>query len=89
MTFANGDIYEGLWVDDMPHGRGSLKMETTGEVYTGEFVQKKKCGKGCFKFVNGDVYDGEWKEDVRHGPGIMISEEGDCERQVYYQGVLL
>ena len=61
MKYANGDIYEGDWVDDKYHGKGTLKY-ANGDIYEGIWCLNKK-KEGTFKYSNGDIYEGEWKYD--------------------------
>ena len=45
MTYTTGDIYNGTWEDDLPHGQGTLTEKSSGNVYTGGFKHGKKHGK--------------------------------------------
>ena len=47
MYYANGDIYEGEWLDDMRHGKGMLRLANTNR-YEGEWKNNKMCGNGIF-----------------------------------------
>ena len=38
ITYPNGDIYEGEFVDGKKHGKGVSKSSLTGDIYEGEFV---------------------------------------------------
>lgn len=80
--FKNGvAFYEGLWMNDLPHGRGAL-YATDGD-YDGEFKGGKRHGKGRFEFKsnplsNGKprVYEGDWKNDRPDGTGRYVNELG-------------
>jgi len=72
MTYPNGDIYHGEWVDGKMHGEGSYTYKKTGDVYSGTWVQNKKQGKGDYSFgkdksmlrgewENGELVDGSWE----------------------------
>jgi len=37
MKWADGTIYEGLWMDNLYNGRGRLH-HASGDIYQGEFV---------------------------------------------------
>ena len=97
MHYANGDVYKGEWANDVPHGMGTLRLAPAarvgcidGEVYTGQFVNKMKEGKGKFVWSNGDMYEGERKGDVRHGEGVMTFGNGrSVVRQLYREGKLV
>ena len=56
MTWANGDKYEGKWVEDQRNGRGTLDF-ANGDRFTGEFKDGvRKDGPGLYVFANGDRY---------------------------------
>lgn len=74
-------LYEGLWMNDLPNGRGALYTED-GD-YEGEFKSGKRHGKGRFEFKsnplpNGKlrVYEGDWKNDKPDGTGRYVNELG-------------
>lgn len=69
-------LYEGDWIDNRPHGEGTLKWPD-GEVYTGEFNDGRKEGRGELTLANGNKYEGEYKNDKRHGQGIYTWASGD------------
>lgn len=56
---ANGDSYQGFFVDDARHGRGIYRF-TSGDVYEGDFLDDNRHGRGVFKFHNGSTYAGEF-----------------------------
>ena len=45
MQLANGDVYEGDWLDDHIHGIGTF-TRVNGDIYTGEWVNDTIQGKG-------------------------------------------
>jgi len=53
LTFANGNVYEGEFRDDMRHGKGTLyckEIYDDGEVYE-------------------EIYEGYWENDMKNGKG--------------------
>jgi hypothetical protein len=48
----------------------------SGNVYTGEFKDGKKHGKGEYTYTNGDKYVGEFKEGKLHGQGTYTFASG-------------
>ena len=40
-----------------------------GDVYTGDWINNLRDGRGRCEYHTGEVYDGEWKDDVRAGAG--------------------
>lgn len=50
---------------------------TSGEVYTGAFVNNMRQGFGRMEYANGDVYEGFWEADRRDGAGRLLDKGGD------------
>ena len=76
IVYANGDIYEGEWKNDLREGRGVLKF-SNGDFYEGEWKNDLREGRGVLKFSNGDNYEGEWKNNFREGKGVLKFSNGD------------
>lgn len=55
------ETYEGEWVDDMMHGKGSFHF-ASGAMYQGEWFENKFHGYGLYRWADGAVYTGEWRE---------------------------
>ena len=64
----NGEIYEGYWIQNRPHGKGKQKLKN-GSVYEGEFKNGSKDGFGRFSQSGKEVYEGQWSGDKPHGKG--------------------
>ena len=74
--FANGDRYEGGYMDGIgPHGAGRYVF-ASGACYDGEYMRAKKHGRGRYEWANGDIYDGYYEHDARHGYGVHSSRDG-------------
>ena len=64
--YRNGDIYDGMWVDDNRHGEGVYTLSRSrayvaGEIsYRGEWFNDKKHGAGATTSVSGVVSHGTW-----------------------------
>lgn len=79
--FANGNTYEGNFVNGRGNGKGKV-VNTDGSSYVGDFVNGKMEGKGIFLSANGNTYDGMWANNVRSGQGKQtIQKTGE-----YYVG---
>lgn len=50
MEFANGDRYEGGWLNNEKNGRGTYKY-SNGNKYEGEFKDNMKHGKGSCSII--------------------------------------
>lgn len=86
--------YEGLWMNDLPNGRGTLY--TADGIYEGEFRGGKRHGKGRFEFkvrpqANGKprVYEGDWKNDKPDGTGRYVNEIGVENAYKFKEGELI
>ena len=88
--YANLDVYEGEFLDNMRHGQGELRI-FSGDLYVGEFERNLFHGTGTFtwtpftndegEFVVGKKYEGSWKNGKFHGKGVLVLGTGD-----YYSG---
>lgn len=65
------------------------------KVYSGEWVDGKRHGKGTLEWKNGAIYQGQWKEDTLSGigsfylPASGVEYEGEfSENQFHGSGVL-
>lgn len=68
MFYKNGDRYDGLWLDDKPHGEGRM-IYANGDVYEGMWFMGKRSGYGVLTKRNGDHFEGHWVNDMREGQG--------------------
>jgi hypothetical protein len=70
-TWANGDRYEGDFVEERIEGFGTYTFGRgpwAGERYSGEYLAGQRHGHGVYRWASGDVYDGPWRDDVPVGP---------------------
>ena len=74
-TYANGDKYEGPFVDDKKHGQGILTF-ANGDKYEGPYVDDKRHGQGIFTFASGNKYEGPYVDDKMNGQGIFTYASG-------------
>jgi hypothetical protein len=63
MTYPNGDVYNGNWVDGRKQGKGELVCKT-GDSYIGEWFEDVPQGLGEMYFNNGLVYNGNWENGL-------------------------
>tara|TARA_B100001778_G_scaffold178964_1_gene147191 strand:+ start:7068 stop:7490 length:423 start_codon:yes stop_codon:yes gene_type:complete len=68
--FANGDKYEGQWVDSKMHGFGKYEF-ANGDRYNGDFHDNKRDGSGTYVWKDKGIYKGQWKADKREGSGTF------------------
>ena len=61
--------------NDMPHGRGFLRMDT-GDIYGGEWSDGDRHGSGVYAWYEGDLYMGGWNHGKRHGMGVFVFSDG-------------
>jgi len=58
--YANGEIYEGGWIDGMRDGQGTY-IYASGAVYEGRWKHSTN-GQGKMTWPDGAVYVGNWKD---------------------------
>lgn len=69
-------MYDGEWLNDMYHGKGTEQWKYNQIKYTGDFVNSQKTGKGKFEF-DGNVYEGDFVDGQFHGQGkYYFAESG-------------
>ena len=73
--FANGDMYQGEFVDGFFHGWGTIVFSETGDRYDGEFSRGAFNENGVYTWKNGNCYVGKWKNNKMHGPGAFSDGE--------------
>ena len=54
MTYQNGDVYSGDWVDDEHDGQGKMVYAKTGNTYVGGFRAGRRHGQGDMHFEVAD-----------------------------------
>ena len=75
MTYQDGSVYGGSWVDGMRHGRGKC-IFVDGSEYEGEFREGNFHGQGKMTWNDGGWYKGEWSDGEMHGKGREIRPDG-------------
>lgn len=76
-VFSNGDSYEGLWANGLPHGPGRYKFFQSQCEYDGEWCHGKMQGRGMMSWAGtGVMHSGEWFNDKQHGLGLVIRPDG-------------
>lgn len=92
-TNRAGDRFEGIWKDDVKHGKGKF-VYANGDVYEGEFANNMNCGIGKFigfdggtvpnvvivvlaNYVAIETYEGSWVDGKMHGSGVFVDKNGN------------
>jgi len=77
ISYPNGDVYEGTYLNGLRHGDGSYVFAKQKGAYNGSWEAGHKTGKGEFKYPDGSRYKGGWNSDKRHGKGTYYYANGD------------
>lgn len=84
-TWANGDRYEGDFIDDRLEGFGIYvfgRGPWAGERYEGDYLDGRRHGYGVYRWATGDVYRGPWREDTAIGaPTAMMLAQIRMQRE--------
>ena len=75
MTYADGSVYQGGWLNDKRHGRGICTFVDNSE-YEGEFYQGNFHGYGKMTWNDNGYYVGQWYKGEIHGKGIEVRSDG-------------
>ena len=82
--WPDGSSYDGQWVGNKFHGKGTLTKKN-GDVVVGSFHNGKAQGYCEYMYnsgaANGTVYKGDFHDGKMHGHAEMMSNKG-----VYYIG---
>jgi len=65
---TKGSLYDGEWVNDLQHGKGTELWDYNKIMYKGDFIEGQKTGKGRFEY-EGSTYDGDFVNGKFHGQG--------------------
>ena len=80
LIYANGDRYEGDFINGMFHGKGVF-IWANGDRYEGDFFLNKRTGKGIYLWASGESYQGDFVDGKLDGWGIYTWPDG-----AYYEG---
>ncbi|GFZ02418.1 phosphatidyl inositol monophosphate 5 kinase 4 [Actinidia rufa] len=86
-VLSNGDMYNGQWTDNLPHGQGKY-LWADGCMYVGEWFRGKTMGKGRFSWPSGATYEGEFKNGYMDGLGTYTGigvATGNARGKARYQ----
>ena len=93
MTYVNGDVYEGDWVENAREGHGTYWKHEYGRhraEYVGEWRRGKREGFGVFHDELGQRFEGDWVRSKRHGRGrqtaIANAEDREYQTDGSYDG---
>ena len=75
VKLANGNVYTGHFLDELPHGFG-IEESTKGDRYEGFFERGQRSGHGKLVSKDGREYDGEFREGKMHGHGVLLDPSG-------------
>lgn len=92
MTYENGDVYDGLWMNSVKNGVGVMTY-ANGDVYAGNWKDDKKNGKGTLTYneLEGMHIEGIWVEGIWENDqlvnGTQVDENPDNPEKSYtYRG---
>jgi|LakMenE18May11ns_1017448.scaffolds.fasta_scaffold9792981_1 hypothetical protein len=92
LTYEDGDVYEGEWLNNRAHGRGIMTYKDIG-VYEGEWQNGQRT-EGTITYYDGGVYKGEWANGKKNGQGTMTYANGAkyvgdwFDNQMHGQGIM-
>ena len=71
IIFPSGNMYKGLWKNDMMDGYGKY-IELNVGIFEGTFSKNKKHGSGCFYYFDKSFYNGCYVNDCKDGYGVYF-----------------
>jgi len=85
MTYQDGSIYGGSWVDGMRHGRGKC-IFVDGSQYEGDFREGNFHGHGKMTWNDGGWYVGNWSNGEMDGKGKEVRPDGSLRHDGEWSG---
>ena len=82
--WANGDVYEGQWLNGTMNGQGEFRM-ADGSVYKGGYKNGKKNGNGTLIDKDGIRFVGFFTDDFKDGPYEEFAADGTLLHKGVYQ----
>jgi hypothetical protein len=70
IAYKNKDTYEGEFIANEYHGKGTFTSFETKETFKGTF-ENHAFKKGLYTFKDGNTYDGDWKDGSPSGKGTF------------------
>lgn len=84
---ADGSVYVGQAIDDIPNGKGKLTLKD-GRIYEGQFKDGKLNGQGSIRSnKTTDIEKGQYKDGKLNGKGERVTQIGS-ERGTFKDGML-
>lgn len=74
--FANGDLYDGEYVDGYQTGQGMFICQEQGWKYEGEWHMGRMTGQGTCQWRDGTMYKGAWVNCAKEGHGVLTYADG-------------
>jgi hypothetical protein len=75
LTYRDGSVYEGHFIDGLKHGQGTLRGRD-GSVFVGVFENDLKHGEGKITFSDASAIQTTWLYGRKHGKGIVVAAGG-------------
>lgn len=82
-ALASG-AYNGYWLNDKFHGKGTSYTDKGKKAYEGEWKNGEYDGYGNLFFIGGNVYKGDFSAGKRHGFGTLYSADGTVKYKGYW-----
>jgi hypothetical protein len=77
LTWPNRDVYEGQVLNDLPHGKGTMKMYAQRSTYVGDWVHGVRQGRGTLTSQREqECYEGQFANNEFHGRGTKWYRDG-------------
>ena len=73
LTFDDGSVYEGFFVNGMPHGEGTCSFKN-GDLYKGLWQNGKPQGQGKYTYANGVMLSGHWDKGKFMDPPKLVKK---------------
>jgi hypothetical protein len=88
MTYKDGTMYSGEWMDGKRNGEGIQKYTNNSEraFYKGSWKNDFEEGEGFLIYINGDRYQGSLIKGLRHGKGFLAYGDDNENDRLSFDG---
>lgn len=83
LTYRDGALYEGHFIDGLKHGQGTLRSRD-GSVFVGVYENDLKHGEGKITFSDASAIQTTWLYGRKHGKGIVVAAGGSTQYSTAY-----
>ena len=84
MTYYDDFIYEGDWLNNLWHGKGTTVDKELKLTFVGNFIMGEKNGNGIEYYNNGNKLEGPYNNNKKNGKFYLTDEQGTLIEELHF-----